>query len=65
MIGESPMSSFNQSQYFIAESAATELNLKAMVLEKNVADLQKQLYDAYKRIEELNQEIAELKQKQK
>lgn len=36
-----------------------------MILEKNVADLQKDLYDAYKRIKELNDEIAELKKKQK
>lgn len=59
------MDSFSQSKYFINESAASDLNLKNMMLEKNVAELTKQLYDAYKRIKELNQEIAELKQKQK
>jgi predicted nucleic acid-binding Zn-ribbon protein len=59
------MDSFNQSQFFINESAASALSLKSMILEKNVADLQKELYDAYKRIKELNEEIAELKKKQK
>lgn len=55
--------SFNQSRFFIKESEATELSIQKMTLEKNVADLTKQLYEAYKRIEELNQEIRELKEK--
>ncbi len=59
------MDNFLQSKNFINETAASDLNLKNMLLEKNVAELTKQLYDAYKRIEEISLELAELKQKQK
>lgn len=59
------MDNFLQSKNFINETAASDSNLKNMILQKNVEELTKQLYVAYMRIEELNLELANLKQKQK